>query len=156
MCARLQVPNGAYGHFLLGRIAKLTTRGEKAAAHFEKCLILNPMMWNAYEELCALGAPVLASVPCLRGVCGALTSAQLCVARLFTGRCVCAQEHLKPPTASSAPLTRARGQRCRAVRPPARRSTPQARETQRPRTQCLPRQCRRWSSYAYPARWAAA
>jgi hypothetical protein len=52
----VQVPNGAYGHFLLGRIARLTSRPEVAAAHFEKCLILNPMMWSAYEELCSLGA----------------------------------------------------------------------------------------------------
>jgi hypothetical protein len=50
-----QVPNGGYGHFLLGRIARLTNRGDLAAAHFEKCLVLNPMLWSAYEELCSLG-----------------------------------------------------------------------------------------------------
>lgn len=62
----VQVPNGAYGHFLLGRIAKLTSRNEKAAAHFERCLLLNPMMWSAYEELCALGASLRAAVVCAR------------------------------------------------------------------------------------------
>ena len=61
----MQVPNGAYGQFLLGRIARLTSRPEVAAAHFEKCLILNPMMWSAYEELCSLGACVARDdVPC--------------------------------------------------------------------------------------------
>ena len=52
----VQVPNGAYGHFLLGRIAKLSNRHEKAVSHFERCLLLNPMMWSAFEELCSLGA----------------------------------------------------------------------------------------------------
>lgn len=50
-----QVPNGAYGHFLLGRIATLSNRHEKAISHFERCLLLNPMMWSAFEELCSLG-----------------------------------------------------------------------------------------------------
>lgn len=56
----LQVPNGAYGQFLLGRIAKLSNRHDKAVAHFEQCLLLNPMMWSAFEELCALGVVPLA------------------------------------------------------------------------------------------------
>ena len=56
-----QAPNGAYGHFLLGRIGRLTNRPDTAAAHFEKCLILNPMMWSAYEELCSLGVVLHAS-----------------------------------------------------------------------------------------------
>lgn len=55
----LQVPNGAYGQFLLGRIARLTSRPDKAVAHFEKALILNPMLWSAYEELCSLGLALL-------------------------------------------------------------------------------------------------
>ena len=50
------MPNGAHGHFLLGRIARLTNRRSKAIAHFEKCLTLNPMMWTAFEALCSLGS----------------------------------------------------------------------------------------------------
>jgi hypothetical protein len=60
----LQVPNGAYGHFLLGRIARLTNRPDKAIAHFEKSLILNPMLWSAYEELCSLGPKTFPCIAC--------------------------------------------------------------------------------------------
>lgn len=52
----VQVPHGAYGQFLLGKIMRVTSRPKPAAKYFQKCLKLNPMMWSAYEELCQLGA----------------------------------------------------------------------------------------------------
>lgn len=51
-----QVPHGAAGFFLLGRICRLTTRHAEAAEHFYTALKLNPLLWSAYEELCQLGA----------------------------------------------------------------------------------------------------
>jgi hypothetical protein len=87
----VQVPNGAYGHYLLGRIARLTSRPEKAAAHFERCLTLNPMMWSAYEELCSLGAHCLfATCPChlpYSPFIAALQYEQCCYARQHGRQC---------------------------------------------------------------------
>jgi len=51
-----QVPNGAAGLHLLGRIARLTGRDQAAAAWFVKALRADPMLWSAYDQLCALGA----------------------------------------------------------------------------------------------------
>ena len=42
--------------YLLGRVCKETGRDKAAAAHFADALALDPFMWCAYEELCALGA----------------------------------------------------------------------------------------------------
>ena len=52
-----QVAGGAAGHLLLGRIARLTNRRNDAAAHFNAALERDPLMWQAFEELCHLGAP---------------------------------------------------------------------------------------------------
>ena len=54
--ATSDVPNGAHGLYLLGRVCKETGRDKAAAAHFADALALDPFMWCAYEELCALGA----------------------------------------------------------------------------------------------------
>lgn len=51
-----QVPNGAAGLHLLGRVCRATGRDAAAAAWFAKALRLDPLMWGAYEALCALGA----------------------------------------------------------------------------------------------------
>jgi len=52
-----QVAGGAAGYLLLGRIARLTNRREQAAAHFSAALERDPLLWQAFEELCHLGAP---------------------------------------------------------------------------------------------------
>ena len=50
-----QVPNGAAGHYLLGRVSRLGGRNTEAREHFVRALRLDPLMWSAYEELCAIG-----------------------------------------------------------------------------------------------------
>jgi hypothetical protein len=76
----LQVPNGAYGHFLLGQVAKLTNRHEKAIKQFRQCLTLNPMLWSAHEELCKLGMHRNMSLllPCSPAALGIATKMCLC------------------------------------------------------------------------------
>eukprot|EP00877_Chromochloris_zofingiensis_P008854 jgi/Chrzof1/4221/Cz14g03180.t1 len=59
-----QVPNGAAGLYLLGRICRLTNRQAKAAEYYAKALRLDPLLWTAYEELCALGFDDLAADVC--------------------------------------------------------------------------------------------
>jgi tetratricopeptide (TPR) repeat protein len=51
----MQVPCGAAGYYLLGRISRLTGRITDAKEQFVKALRLNPLLWSAYEELCAIG-----------------------------------------------------------------------------------------------------
>lgn len=50
-----QVPNGAAGWYLLGRINRLTGRPARAAEFYSKALTLDPMLWVAFTELCMLG-----------------------------------------------------------------------------------------------------
>ena len=50
------MPNDAAGFFLLGRIHQLSNRHTTAIAYYSSALQLDPMLWGAYEELCALGA----------------------------------------------------------------------------------------------------
>lgn len=54
--AASQVPNGASGFYLLGRIYQLSNRHSAAIAYYATALQLDPMLWSAFEELCALGA----------------------------------------------------------------------------------------------------
>lgn len=51
-----QVPNGAAGYYLLGRVYQLSNRHNIAVAYYNTALQLDPMMWCAHEELCTLGA----------------------------------------------------------------------------------------------------
>lgn len=51
----LQVPHGAAGFYQLGRISRLLDRAQEAAAYFSEALSLDPLLWQAYEELCQLG-----------------------------------------------------------------------------------------------------
>ena len=61
------MPNGAAGYYLLGRICSLTNRHDAAVQYHVSALILDPLLWAAYEELCALGAPRHLSNHCLLG-----------------------------------------------------------------------------------------
>lgn len=51
-----EVPNGAAGHYLLGKIYRYTDRRKIAIEHFVQAVSLDPLLWAAYEELCILGA----------------------------------------------------------------------------------------------------
>lgn len=61
-----QVPHGAAGFFQLGRIARLLNRPAEAAGYYAEALALDPLLWQAYEELCSLGAR--SSVPPRKGI----------------------------------------------------------------------------------------
>ncbi|KAG7393609.1 Cell division cycle protein 27 [Phytophthora pseudosyringae] len=50
------VPAGAAGLYLLGRICRRGNRRQQAVACFVKSLEMEPFLWSAYEELCDLGA----------------------------------------------------------------------------------------------------
>ena len=52
----VNVPNGAAGLHLLGMVCKETGRRAAAVKHFANAMSLDPFMWSAREELCALGA----------------------------------------------------------------------------------------------------
>ncbi|GAU36090.1 hypothetical protein TSUD_277010 [Trifolium subterraneum] len=49
-----EVPNGAPGHYLLGQVYRYTDRKKSAINHFKQALLMDPLMWAAYEELCIL------------------------------------------------------------------------------------------------------
>ncbi len=51
----IQVPNGAAGFYLLGKICRLTNRHKVAQSYHKAALTLDPLLWSAYEELCMLG-----------------------------------------------------------------------------------------------------
>ncbi|KAM7505835.1 hypothetical protein LguiB_004739 [Lonicera macranthoides] len=51
-----EVPNGAFGHYLLGLIYRYTDRRKSAVHHFNQALSIDPLLWDAYAELCSLGA----------------------------------------------------------------------------------------------------
>lgn len=55
MSVGVQVPNGAAGFYLLGRICRLTNRHKVAQSYHKAALTLDPLLWSAYEELCMLG-----------------------------------------------------------------------------------------------------
>ena len=51
----VQVPNGAAGWYLLGRVNRLTGRPGRAAEFYSRALQMDPMLWVAFTELCMLG-----------------------------------------------------------------------------------------------------
>lgn len=55
MLVGVQVPNGAAGFYLLGKICRLTNRHKVAQSYHKAALTLDPLLWSAYEELCMLG-----------------------------------------------------------------------------------------------------
>ena len=50
-----QIPNGAAGLYLLGRVYRLVGRSHDAREQFMRALRIDPLLWSAYEELCSLG-----------------------------------------------------------------------------------------------------
>lgn len=58
----LQVPGGAAGLFLLGRIARLSSRQQEAAKYYSAALERDPLLWHAFQELCQLGAHRVAAL----------------------------------------------------------------------------------------------
>ncbi|EGR28714.1 hypothetical protein IMG5_170140 [Ichthyophthirius multifiliis] len=49
------IPNGAYGYYLLGLIFEGQQKFAEAKEQFIKSLDLNPTLWVAYEKLCKIG-----------------------------------------------------------------------------------------------------
>ena len=49
------VPGGAYGLNLLGKICRKTNRSEQAVLYLSQSLQLNPYLWSSFEILCDLG-----------------------------------------------------------------------------------------------------
>ncbi|CAN8259119.1 unnamed protein product [Cochlearia groenlandica] len=56
-----EVPGGAAGHYLLGLIYRYAGRKDSSIQQFRMALSLDPMCWEAYRELCSLGAAEEAS-----------------------------------------------------------------------------------------------
>lgn len=50
------VPHGAAGLLLLGQLCRATDRRKDAVGYLQRALRLDPFLWTAYEELCAMGA----------------------------------------------------------------------------------------------------
>ncbi|KAI9907915.1 hypothetical protein PsorP6_004299 [Peronosclerospora sorghi] len=50
------VPSGASGLYLLGKIYRRGNRRQQAVTCFVKSLEIDPFLWSAYEQLCQLGA----------------------------------------------------------------------------------------------------
>ncbi|CAN7001066.1 unnamed protein product [Brassica rapa subsp. trilocularis] len=57
-----QVPGGAAGHYLLGLIYRYAGRKNSSIQQFRMALSCDPLCWEAYAELCSLGAAGDASV----------------------------------------------------------------------------------------------
>ncbi|CAH0489304.1 unnamed protein product [Peronospora farinosa] len=55
------VPCGAAGLYLLGKVCRRGNRAKQAIACFVKSLEMDPFLWSAYEQLCDLGANLEAS-----------------------------------------------------------------------------------------------
>ena len=53
--ACVQVPFGAYGLYLLGKVCRLMGRLAEAKDYYSRALRLNPLLWSAFDELCAVG-----------------------------------------------------------------------------------------------------
>ena len=48
-----EIPNGAAGVHLLGKIYQLSNRPSAAAEKFQAALRIDPLMWCSFEELCS-------------------------------------------------------------------------------------------------------
>ncbi|CAH8316165.1 unnamed protein product [Eruca vesicaria subsp. sativa] len=57
-----QVPGGAAGYYLLGLIYRYTGRKNSSIQQFRMALSYDPLCWEAYAELCSLGAAEEASM----------------------------------------------------------------------------------------------
>ena len=49
------IPNGAYGYYLLGLINEKRSINQDTKEFYLKALELNPNLWIAYEKLCKMG-----------------------------------------------------------------------------------------------------
>eukprot|EP00798_Chlamydomonas_sp_ICE-L_P018280 gene18280-24736_t len=87
-----EVPNGAAGFYLLGRIYRLSSRFSEAKQAFTKALERDPLLWSAYEELCMLG--------------GDHEAAKIC--QLASSGCSSAAGPLSPTDSIAATATAAR------------------------------------------------
>lgn len=47
--------NDAHVFYLLGYVCRFTNKREKAMEYFKQALVINPMLWCAYEHLCQMG-----------------------------------------------------------------------------------------------------
>ncbi|VVA97829.1 unnamed protein product [Arabis nemorensis] len=56
-----EVPGGAAGHYLLGLIYRYAGRKKSSIQQFKMALSFDPLCWEAYRELCSLGAAEEAS-----------------------------------------------------------------------------------------------
>ncbi|CAA7056579.1 unnamed protein product [Microthlaspi erraticum] len=56
-----EIPGGAAGHYLLGLIYRYAGRKNSSIQQFRKALSFDPLCWEAYRELCSLGAAEEAS-----------------------------------------------------------------------------------------------
>lgn len=52
-------PERAVLHCRIGKAAMTANLHEKAALNFRKALELNPMLWEAFEGLCAVGTYIV-------------------------------------------------------------------------------------------------
>ena len=50
-----QIPGGAAGYYLLGRLCCLTDNQQEAVRCYRSALMMDPLLWCAYEGLCNLG-----------------------------------------------------------------------------------------------------
>ncbi|XP_019092572.1 PREDICTED: cell division cycle protein 27 homolog A-like isoform X2 [Camelina sativa] len=56
-----EVPGGAAGHYLLGLVYRYAGRKNSSIEQFRMALSFDPLCWEAYRELCSLGAAEEAS-----------------------------------------------------------------------------------------------
>ncbi|PNH01735.1 Cell division cycle protein 27 B, partial [Tetrabaena socialis] len=59
-----EIPHGAAGLYLLGKVCRLTSCMSEAKDYYFRALRLNPLLWAAYEELCAVGGDEEAAEVC--------------------------------------------------------------------------------------------
>ncbi|RHY19021.1 hypothetical protein DYB36_013449 [Aphanomyces astaci] len=60
--ATKNVPNGAAGLYLLGRVHRRLHRTDQAIECFTESLKLDPFLWSSFENLCELGSQASASL----------------------------------------------------------------------------------------------
>ncbi|GFR53132.1 hypothetical protein Agub_g15849, partial [Astrephomene gubernaculifera] len=59
-----EIPYGPAGLYLLGKVCRLTNCMSEAKDYYFRALRLNPLLWCAYEELCAVGGDEEAAEVC--------------------------------------------------------------------------------------------
>ncbi|GLI65921.1 hypothetical protein VaNZ11_009574 [Volvox africanus] len=59
-----EIPYGYAGLYLLGKVCRLTNCMSEAKDYYFRALRLNPLLWSAFEELCAMGGDEEAAEIC--------------------------------------------------------------------------------------------